>query len=239
LLAVAALLIVCVPLHYAWRLSGRNSPWPRRFLGWSARAAGLQVEIRGAPLGSHVLFIANHLSWLDILVLAGATGTVFVSKGEVARWPAVGWLAALNDTVFVERAERGAVRGQADALRDTLATGRPVALFPEGTVNDGTAVLPFRPSLLASLFPPLPGVRLQPVAIDYGAAAGDIAWHEPETIVGNAIRMFSRPGPTPVLLQFLDPLEPSALADRKALAQAARAVIVAALRPSAQGADRL
>src|SRR5690349_14713282 len=130
-LAMAAALLVCLPLHYLWRLVRRRSPWPRRFLALVARAAGMKVRVVGAPLERDVLFLANHLSWLDILVLAGASGTAFVAKAEVAETPVVGWLAGLNDTVFVARAERSAVRGQADSLRSALGRGQPVALFPE------------------------------------------------------------------------------------------------------------
>jgi len=232
LAAVLLGLIFCVPLHYLWVLAGVRSPWPRRFLAWTARSAGLRVRIEGRPLGRDVLFVANHLSWLDILLLGGSAGAAFVSKEEVGRWPAVGWLARLNNTVFVARAERGAVKGQADALRDRLGAGLPVALFPEGTVGDGTGLLPFRPSLLASLYPPLPSVMVQPVAIDYGVAAADVAWIEGESTLDNARRIFSRPGTIPVTLRFLGPVDPHQAADRKALAALCRAEIVEALAAS-------
>lgn len=235
---MGAALAACVPLHYLWRLAGRRSPWPRRFLGAVARAAGMRVRVAGAPLRRDVLFVANHLSWLDILVLAGASGTAFVAKAEVAEVPVVGWLAKLNATVFVARSERRGVRGQADALRAALGTGQPVAMFPEGTTDGGPAVLPFRASLLASLFPPLPGVKVQPVAIDYGAAGHDLAWIGGEGGLANAVRVLKRRGTVPVTLQFLAPVDPSC-SDRKSLAAAARQEIVEALGPSGGGADRL
>jgi 1-acyl-sn-glycerol-3-phosphate acyltransferase len=223
-------LIFFLPLHYLWTLLGRPSPWPVRFLWWAGFSAGLDVRIEGRPLERDVLFVSNHISWVDIFLLGGSAGAAFVSKAEVARWPAVGWLARLNDTVFVARAERGAVRNQADALRTALASGRPVALFPEGTVTAGGEVLPFRASLFASLYPPLAGVMVQPVAIDYGAAAADLAWVEGETIVENALRVLSRAGSMHVRLSFLAPIDPSAAGDRKALAAAAQAEVEAALR---------
>lgn len=241
-LAIVAALLACLPLHYSWRLLGRPSPWPRRFLGMVARAAGMRVRVIGVPLERDVLFLANHLSWLDILVLAGASGTAFVSKAEVAATPVIGWLAKLNNTVFVARAERSAVRGQADALRAALASGQPVALFPEGTTEGGPAILPFRASLLASLFPPLPGVRVQPVALDYGAASHDLAWIGDEAGLANVRKVLARRGTTPVTVHFLAPVDP-ATGDRKALARAARDEIAEALgnppAPSGGGADRL
>ena len=238
-IAIVAGLIALLPLHYLWRLFGRRSPWPRRFLFWAGRSAGLRPRIVGTPLKSHVLFVSNHLSWLDILLIAGATGAAFVSKEEVARWPVIGWMSRLNKTVFVARSERNAVRGQADALRTALATGQPVALFPEGTVSVAGEVLPFRASLLASLFPPLEGVRVQPVAIDYGEGASCIAWIDDESIVANAARIFSRRGTMPVTLTLLDPVEPAMVEDRKQLAAMTRDAIVKALQGSARVADRL
>jgi 1-acyl-sn-glycerol-3-phosphate acyltransferase len=234
-LAIALGLAACLPPHYAWRLVGARSPWPRLFLKWVGHAAGVRVRVEGTALRSDVLFLANHVSWLDIMLLAGASGAAFVSKAEVRDWPVIGWLAGLNRTVFIERAKRGEVRGQADTLREALAAGQPVALFPEGTTEGGHEVLPFRASLLASLFPPLPGVRVQPVAIDYGAAVGEIAWVGDEGAGANARRILSRPGTIPVTLRFLAPLDPAAAEDRKALAAAAQAEVEAALhRPASE-----
>jgi lyso-ornithine lipid O-acyltransferase len=233
--AIAAGLLVCLPLHYAWKLIGRRSPWPRRFLFWVGRASGMRARIVGTPLRSHVLFVSNHSSWLDIMLIAGASGAAFVSKDDVARWPVIGWLASLNNTIFVARAERGAVRNQADALRSALASGQPVALFPEGTTEAGREVLPFRASLLASLFPPLPGIKVQPVAIDYGEAVADIAWVGKEGAAANAKRVLSRKGAAIVTLSFLAPVDPAEARDRKALAELSRREIVAALGFREQG----
>jgi 1-acyl-sn-glycerol-3-phosphate acyltransferase len=235
---IVGLLTLCLPLHYAWRLSGAPSPWPRRFLRGVGRAAGMRVRVVGLPIERDVLFLANHLSWLDILLVAGASGAAFVAKSEVAGTPVVGWLARLNNTVFIARAERSGVRGQADALRSALASGQPVALFPEGTTDGGPDVLPFRASLLASLFPPLPGVLVQPIALDYGAAADDLSWIGDETGLANVRKVLERRGTTPVTLHFLAPVDP-AFGDRKALARAARDEIIEALGSSGGTADRL
>jgi 1-acyl-sn-glycerol-3-phosphate acyltransferase len=225
---IVAGLLVCVPLHYLWTLFG-DSPWPRRFLRWVGWAAGVRIRTLGAPLKREVLFLSNHTSWLDIMILAGTTGAAFVAKDDVGRWPVAGWLARLNRTVFVARAQRSAVKGQADALRTALASGRPVGLFPEGTTDGGHDVLPFRASLLAALFPPLPRVLVQPVAIAFAPGAHDIAWVGDEGAGDNARRVLSRPGTIPVTVHFLAPVDPADAGDRKPLAALARAEIVAAL----------
>lgn len=231
-LRVAAMVfgfIVCVPFHYLWKLVPGRSPWPQMFLGWAGWCAGLRVSTEGMPLGHHVLFVSNHVTWLDILALGGATPAVFVSRDDVEHWPVVGWAAGLNDTIYVARQARREVHGQADRLRRALAAGRAVALFPEGTTEGGHEVLPFRPSLFASLFPPLEGVKVQPVAVDYGENAEEIAWVGEEPAGANAKRVLSRKGSIPVVLRFLAPVDPHEAGDRKALAASSRAEIVETL----------
>jgi 1-acyl-sn-glycerol-3-phosphate acyltransferase len=222
-------LIACLPFHYLWKLTRTRSPWPRLFLKWAGWCAGLRIRIEGRPLADHVLFVSNHVTWLDIFVLGSATGAAFVSRDDVEGWPLVGWVASLNDTIYVARHARREVHGQADRLRRTLQAGRPVALFPEGTTEGGHEVLPFRPSLFSSLFPPIAGVKVQPAAIDYGQAAAEIAWVGSEPAGVNAKRVVGRPGSIPVVLRFLKPIDPHAAGDRKTLAARAEAEVVEAL----------
>lgn len=236
--AIGLGLLLFVPLHYAWKLRGRRSPWPQAFLGFAGRRCGLRVKVRGQPLDGAVLFAANHESWLDILAIGGATGAAFVAKDEIRAWPIVGWLAGLNATLYVVRHKRHEARAQADQVRDALAAGRPVALFPEGTIGEEAEVMPFRASLFASLYPPLDRAVVQPVALDYGHAWHDLAWIEGESTGANARRILSRPGTIPVGLTFLAPIDPHQAGDRKALAAAAREEIVAALA-SAPASDPL
>lgn len=237
--AMAAGLLLCVPLHYLWKLFGARSIWPQLYLAYAARCAGLRVRIEGTPLRENVLFVSNHVSWLDVLAVGGATGAAFVSRDDVEGWPLVGWIAGLNDTIYVARHARREVHGQADRLRQTLAAGRAVALFPEGTTEGGHVVLPFRPSLLASLFPPLARVEVQPVAIDYGPLAAEIAWVGAEPAGTNAKRVLSRAGTIPVTLRFLEPVDPHDAGDRKSLAARARGEVVTALDASEPAAQPL
>jgi len=230
--AILAGFLFCVPFHYLWKLFGARSIWPQVFLGYAARCCGLRVRVEGVPLSGNVLFAANHVSWLDIVALGGATPAAFVARDDVEGWPGVGWAANLNDTIYVVRHARREVKEQADTLRAALASGRAVALFPEGTTDAGHDVLPFRPSLFASLFPPLPGVVVQPVALEY-CASGDAAWVGDEGYGLNARRILSRPGTLPVTLHFLAPIDPREAGDRKVLAARSRAEVVEALAASA------
>jgi 1-acyl-sn-glycerol-3-phosphate acyltransferase len=158
--ALVLVLLLCLFPHLLWKLTGRHSPWPRIFLGLCARAIGVSVRISGEPRHHDVFFIANHVSWVDILALGGATGAAFISHDGVAGWPLVGWLARQNNTIFVARGDRHAVREQVRHLHQALAGHQPVALFPEGTTSDGTGLLPFKPALLAGLMPDRKSTRL-------------------------------------------------------------------------------
>ncbi|MES2498358.1 MAG: lysophospholipid acyltransferase family protein [Pseudomonadota bacterium] len=201
--------------------------WPRFFLQWFGEALGLEVRIEGMPLGRDVLYVANHVSWTDILALGGATPTFFISKDDVDGWPLVGMLARIGGTIFIDRTSRRAAQGQVDQLGQALLGHHPITLFPEGTTGDGLSLFPFRPALFASVAPPPPGIAVQPVAIDYGAAANDICWTGDEDLGPNAAKLLARPGRLVCTLRFLPPLAPSD--DRKALAVQAQSAIATAL----------
>jgi 1-acyl-sn-glycerol-3-phosphate acyltransferase len=220
------LLIVMAPPHMLVKLVTR-SPFPRWFLGGAARICGARIRTVGAPLAPRSLLLANHVSWLDILVLAGGTGTRFVSKAEVANHWLLRWLADQNATLYIQRAERRAVLDQARAVATALADDRPLALFPEGTTSDGKTLLPFRPSLLAAVAPAPPEVSVRPVAIDYGAMRAALGWTDGESGKDNALKLLGRRGSFPVTVRLLAPLTPGE--DRKAMARDARAAIEAAL----------
>lgn len=226
-----AILLLSFAGHGLTRLSGRKSPWPVFFLRRFGRALGLSVEVRGTPVRDHVLYVANHLSWLDILAIGGVTGTAFVAKDDIDGWPLIGLIARIGGTIFVDRDSRRAARGQADRIGEALRLGKPITLFPEGTTNDGTRRFPFRPALFASVAPAPDGIAVQPVAIDYPGAAAAIAWSGDEALGSNAMNVLGRPGRLTVVLHFLPPLARST--DRKLLAAQSSAAIERALAPSA------
>ncbi len=114
------------------------------------RLMGLQVRMLGRPArrglgtpGRPVVFASNHSSWLDVLVLGGTLEACFVAKEEVGRWPVVRTVARLGRTVFVSRRAQDTGR-ERDGHAARLAAGDNLLLFPEGTSNDGSRVLPFR-----------------------------------------------------------------------------------------------
>jgi 1-acyl-sn-glycerol-3-phosphate acyltransferase len=94
------------------------------------------------------LLVSNHLSYLDIVVLAAAAPAVFVAKQEVSAWPVFGWFARAGGTIFVRREQRTSACATNERVAHLLEAGMLVVLFPEGTSTDGQTVLPFRSSLL-------------------------------------------------------------------------------------------
>jgi 1-acyl-sn-glycerol-3-phosphate acyltransferase len=222
-------LAILLPLHLVWHLLKLPSPWAMLFLRISTRALGARVTVYGQPLRKDVFFVANHISWHDIPILAGITGTSFVAQDGVRAWPIIGWLAKLNRTIFISRTEKQNVAQQVAELREAIAENWSVTLFPEGTTSDGLGLLPFKQSLFATLAPPPKPMMIQPVLLDFGNEGRDIAWIGEETGWESAWRAFTRPGSYNVGVHFLEPFDPGALADRKLVCALARARLAEAL----------
>lgn len=108
---------------------------------------GVERRVSGRVPDSGLL-VTNHVSFADIILLSAVQPMVFVSKSDVASWPAIGTIAAAAGTLFVERRRRTDVARVNADLRRVLDAGLLVTLFPEGTSSDGSNVLPFQPSLL-------------------------------------------------------------------------------------------
>lgn len=228
--AMIALLIVCIPLYYAASALRRTNPWPRWFLGGIARIAGVRTAHDGEPRRQGAVLLVNHVSWIDIPALAGATGCAFVAHDGLAGVPLLRWLCEMNDTVFVARHDRRSVAAQVAQVREALRETGALAIFPEGTTSEGTGVLPFKSSLLSAIDPPPGGIAIQPVVLDYGAEAAQVAWVGDEHGLANFLRILARRAPVKLTVRFHPPLEGEAICGRKAMAAAAQAAIAAGLR---------
>lgn len=133
------------------------------------RVLAVETESRGEPAHGAVI-VANHMSYLDILVIAALTPVVFVAKKEVRSWPVFGWFAAKAGTRFIDRNRKGDVARIGEELGPVMAAGLTIVLFLEGTTTDGRGVLPFKASLLE------PAVRngweVVPTGLSYAVPAG-------------------------------------------------------------------
>src|SRR6185437_11683628 len=141
-----------------------------------ARLLRLRVRVQGEPLrGQPVLFVSNHVSWLDIVAIGSIQPVAFVAKSEVRKWPLVGITAEIQRTVFVDRARRHQTGDAIGEIAKRLASGTSVVLFAEGTSSDGNRVLAFRSALIGAIEHAAEhagGVLIQPMSICYTALHG-------------------------------------------------------------------
>ena len=184
---------------------------------------GLKLRVIGTPWQQpRTLYVSNHSSWLDILVLGATLDARFVSKAEVAGWPLIGWVAKLGRSIFVSR-NRGRTGSEVQDLRGRIEAGDSVILFPEGTTSDGARVLPFRSSFFSVADA---ATRIQPLALVYDRLGGLpvgrrdrplFAWYGDMETGSHAWRLLRRTG-TRVTVVLDESFPPDAVPDRKALA---------------------
>jgi 1-acyl-sn-glycerol-3-phosphate acyltransferase len=167
---------------------------------WSVRLLAIlnvRLEVEGEPAASGpVLLVANHISWLDIIVMHAARYCRFVSKADVRRWPLIGTLATGGGTIYIERESRRDAMRVVHAMTASLERGEVVAVFPEGTTSDGATLLPFHANLLQAAI--AAAAPAQPVALRFIDAATRTLSHSPsyigdETLLGSVWRTLSGP----------------------------------------------
>ena len=108
---------------------------------------GVKVGIEGSPVkDAHVIYVGNHLSYIDIPAIGSVLPATFISKAEVRNWPVFGILARLSKTIFIERDKSAALKCIAD-INLSLKKGYSLILFPEGTSTKGVEILPFKSSI--------------------------------------------------------------------------------------------
>jgi 1-acyl-sn-glycerol-3-phosphate acyltransferase len=197
----------CAHLLFGWWLVRMRFPrmtqaereacvqrWARGFL----KIWRIDLEVRGQPpRHGPVLLVSNHISWLDILVLHAAGFCRFVSKADVGRWPVIGALATGASTLYIERTSRRDALRVVHHMQEALRRGEVVAVFPEGTSTDGTALLPFHSNLIqAAISARAPA---QPVALRFvdgrtGQPSMAPIFVGEETLIGSIWRTLTTPG---------------------------------------------
>jgi len=225
---------------------------PTRFHRVFLRLFSVRVTQSGTPpdRGEAALVLANHISWLDILVLGSLRPLSFVAKSEIAGWPVIGTLARLQRTVFIDRARRAATASVNATVAGRLASGDLIVLFAEGTTGDGTRLLPFRSSLVGAARAAIDGpaggperIRLQPLAVTYPRRNGlpvgraerpGIAWYGDMALAPHLSEFFTG-GPIDVHVVWGAPIAFEAGTDRKRATALAEASVREAVRLSVTG----
>ncbi|NDK38924.1 1-acyl-sn-glycerol-3-phosphate acyltransferase [Pseudoxanthomonas gei] len=230
-LLLPLVLLSMVPLWSGVRVAGLRIEHLAIKL-WSAglmRIFGFHLRRIGTPLPDPVMFVANHVSWVDIEMLHSQRMMGFVAKQEIRGWPVVGWLTARGETIFHQRGSHESMGGVMHAMLARLRTGRPVGVFPEGRTRDGAQVGPFH----ARIFQPAveAGVPVQPVALRYGprgCVQTVVAFGPTESFFANFMRLLGEPARSADIC-FLAPIAPGELEGRSRIADLARERIVAAM----------
>jgi lyso-ornithine lipid O-acyltransferase len=236
--------LIGMPWQWSARLFKlrRRKTFPHRYHRFLCKLFGIRVTVIGKPVQDRgVLMVANHTSYLDILILSAAASVSFVAKREVASWPFFGLLAKLQDTVFIDRARRSQAGRSRDAIGERLKNGDALILFPEGTSSDGNRVLSFKSALMGAAEFEIdsdPAARprqapVQPVSVAYVSVHGIpmgremrplFAWFGNMELVPHLWEAL-KAGPLDVVVEFHPPLATDAASSRKALARVAEDVV--------------
>ncbi|MCM2425575.1 lysophospholipid acyltransferase family protein [Streptomyces sp. RKAG337] len=220
-LALAPLVRCCRPA-----LRGRlTRAWARTV----PAAFGVRVRIRvsgavGVPAGG-VLVVANHISWLDIPLVAAVRPARMLAKSEIASWPFLGALVSRGGTLFIERDRLRALPGTVARIASVLRAGTPVVVFPEGSTWCGRRQGRFRPAVFQAALDA--GVAVQPVLIRYRLGAGPAtaaAFVGEDTLVASLLRVTAARGLV-AEVSVLPPIPPGAHHDRRSLARAAQRAV--------------
>ena len=168
--------------------------WARGFL----RVWRIELQVRGTPPAQGpLLLVANHISWLDILVLHAAGYCRFVAKADVQGWPVIGRMASAAGTLYIARDSRRDALRVVHHMRDALLRGEVVAVFPEGTTSDGITLLPFHANLIQAAIsahaPALP-VALQFIDGRNGAMSTAPMYIGDQTLLESVWRTLTTPG---------------------------------------------
>lgn len=194
--------------------------WARQMLA----ILGIELQLSGQPPAhGPVLLVANHISWLDILVMHAARHCRFVSKSEVRHWPLIGTLATGAGTLYIERASRRDAMRVVHHMAERLAEGDILAAFPEGTTSDGVSLLPFHGNLLQAAVSA--GAPVQPIALSFVDAHTRQTSLAPcyigdDTLMGSIWRTLTTPGIVAVV-NYGEP-QPAAGRERRAWAVSLR-----------------
>ena len=231
------LLAITLPAHRVLLASGERLDY-RLIRAWQAglmRVFGIRMRSAGTPLPGPTVFVANHVSWIDIVALHSQRMMGFVAKREIAGWPLVGWLATRGETIYHQRGNTESLGGVLHEMLARLRAGRSVGVFPEGRTRGGHEVGPFHARIFLAAVEA--GAPVQPVALRYGArgeAQTIVAFGPQENFLQNFFRVLGEP-PRIAEAIFLEPIPAGGGEGRRRIAELARERIVAALGSGESG----
>jgi 1-acyl-sn-glycerol-3-phosphate acyltransferase len=149
---VAATVVLFVILQIGLAVTRGSIRWRTRVMRWWSRAMlrcmGVRTTISGTPPTGAFILVSNHISYVDIPLIAQFLDVVFVAMTELSRAPGLSAVVVSGGTIFIDRNSRRDAKRVSEAMENVLRAGCGVALFPESTSTDGHDVLPFKAALL-------------------------------------------------------------------------------------------
>lgn len=219
--------------------------FPRIFHRLTCLIFGIKVIQQGTQATvDNVIFLGNHISYIDIPVLGGFIKGVFIAKADVRQWPVFGILARIAGTVFIDR-NRGAAMQTIENINKALDKGHRLIIFPEGTSTNGVQVVPFKSSLFELFLNPNLKEKLiiQPFTISIvdvnGAPVQSIkdhdlyAWHGDMTLPPHLWSMAKSKGAT-VKVSYHPPLAAKDFDSRKDFASKTHEIVASRLEINAK-----
>lgn len=202
----------------------------RWWAGWFLRIFGMRLRREGMPLAGGTMFVANHVSWVDIVALHSQHVMGFIAKHEIRGWPVIGWLTTHAETIFLRRGDADSLGGVMDEMAIRLRAGRAVAAFPEGGTRPGDVLGPFHARIFTAAV--VADAPVQPVALCYGdgcEAQSIVAFARRENFMANLVRLLGEPS-RPARVCFLEPILHAEHEGRRGIAQLARGRILEAMQ---------
>lgn len=163
---------------------------------------------------SNIMFVANHISWIDIHALNSIIPTRFIAKSDIQNWPVFGYLAKKSNVLFISRERRQDAARIVHATNRSLLDGDTLCLFPEGTTTDGTEIKPFKSSIVQGAIHA--NAMIWPIAFRYpridGSINTEIAYAGETTLI-ESIQLVLQQKQVVVELHFLAPIATSELTE--------------------------
>lgn len=196
------------------------------------RSTNVDMTVHGAPILDHALFVSNHVSWLDTVLLNNARPLSFIARHDLVDWPFIGTFTQRMHSVYVDRTSKFQAYRSIPKIEERLMEGRSVVVFPESTTSDGMDVLPFYPMFYeAAVRTKLP---VQAIAIRYfdehGHRITEPAFIDDDSFGDTLMRLYEV-NKVHAELHFMAPLDSQKL-DRKELCAASAQQIMACVRES-------
>ena len=208
-LTLGVLLGIVYRLRYGqhWHLTRTGQAIIHWWTQHMTRILGIRITQYGRPLTSRVMHVANHISFLDVLVISAIVPVRFLSKHTVRYWPIIGFITRLCGTVYIERGKPSQLGTTLDALGQALRSGRPMLIFPEGTTSLGTQVAKFHSGLFqAAIDNQMP---VQALSLNYrrdGQADRIAAYIDKDNFLISLLRLMAQPT-TEVHVCFSPPID--------------------------------